>query len=59
MGKEWMCLGVRYLGVKVGKRSGGIGNGISLRSSRGKIHVCIYVIQDIDSRGNSPYFTDL
>lgn len=52
MGKEWMCLGVRYLGVKVGKRFGGIGNGISLRKSRGVVHVCIYVLQDIDNRGN-------
>lgn len=39
MGKEWTCLRVRYLGVKVGKRFGGIGNGISLRSSRFSIHV--------------------
>ena len=59
MGKKWTCLGVRYLGVKVGKRSGGIGSGISVRSSRGVIHVCIYVIQDVDSRDNSPYATDV
>lgn len=59
MGKEWTCLGVRYLGVKVRKRFGGIENGISARSSQDVIHVCIYVIQDIDSRGNSPYATDV